>query len=134
MGMDMASWSSNDGLYHIMEVTQKITHVPDIKKHVVVGQIHDASDDIFYASLRNKETFSLSLMALMALPWDSDYQLGTTFTFKVEVYNNEMKFYYNGNLMHTTTTNSFSGAYFKAGMYTLSHHAKEANTGKWREL
>lgn len=117
-GINLASWASNDGLYHVLEVTEKITHVPDVKKHVVVAQIHDASDDIVMLRLETNKLF-LEFNGSDGPTLTSNYTLGTTFTFKIVVYNNEMKFYYNGNLFHTEIQ-TFSGAYFKAGMYTQS--------------
>lgn len=117
-GADMASWASNDGDYHILEVTEKITHTPDVKKHVVVAQIHDASDDIVMLRLENAKLF-LEFNGTDGPAATTTYVLGTEFTFKIIVHNGVMDFYYNGSLFHTATQN-FSGAYFKAGMYTQS--------------
>ncbi len=119
-GEDNASWSSNDGKYHILEIQAKITHYPDVKKHVVVAQIHDADDDIVMLRLETKKLF-LEFNGEDGPVLTSDYQLGDIFTFKIEVYNNVMNFYYNGNQFHSqSVSQSFSGAYFKAGMYTQS--------------
>lgn len=117
-GVDMANWASNDGDYHILEVTEKITHLPVEKEHVVVAQIHDASDDIVMLRLESNKLF-LEFNGSDGPAATTNYVLGTEFTFKIVVHNGVMEFYYNGNLFHTATQ-IFSGAYFKAGMYTQS--------------
>lgn len=119
-GTANASWGSNDGLYHILEVKEKITHYPDVKKHVVVAQIHDAVDDVVMLRLETSKLF-LEFQGVDGPTLTSSYVLGTEFTFKMIVHDNQIEFYYNGNLIHTQTyTTAFSGAYFKAGMYTQS--------------
>ncbi len=117
-GVDQASWASNDGDYHILEVTEKIIHYPDVKHHVVVAQIHDANDDIVMLRLETSKLF-LEFNGSDGPALTTSYVLGTEFTFKIIVHNGTMEFYYNGNLFHTAIQN-FSGAYFKAGMYTQS--------------
>src|SRR6266511_3032166 len=44
-GSTKASWSTTSGT-HTMEISQAVTHLPVVKPHVVVGQIHDAADDV----------------------------------------------------------------------------------------
>jgi hypothetical protein len=117
-GVDMANWASNDGDYHILEVAEKITHLPVEKKHVVVAQIHDTSDDIVMLRLETNKLF-LEFNGSDGPAATTNYVLGTEFTFKIVVHNGVMEFYYNGNLFHTETQ-TFSGAYFKVGMYTQS--------------
>jgi len=113
------SWDSNDGNYHVMEIRQKITHLPEVKKHVVAAQIHDANDDVCMLRLEGQKLFLEFGNKDADLSIDPNYQLGTAFNFKVIVHNNVMQFYYNDELKHTKTL-SFSGAYFKAGVYTQS--------------
>lgn len=117
-GTALASWASNDGKYHVMELTQRINHYPDVKNHVVAAQIHDANDDIFMLRLETKKLF-LEFQGVDGGIATSDYVLGTTYKFKVVVYKDTMKFYFNDALFYTKVQ-SFSGAYFKAGVYTQS--------------
>ena len=49
-----------------------------------------------------------------------NYQLGTPFEAKFVVSGGQIKAYYNGTL-ETTISQSFSGAYFKAGAYTQAN-------------
>ena len=120
------SWDSNDGDYHIIEITQKITHLPEIKKHLVAGQIHDANDDVCMLRLEGKKLFlefglkDENGVNYPDLEIDPNYQLGDVFTFKIVVHNNTMQFYYNDILKHDKEFKAFSGAYFKAGAYTQS--------------
>lgn len=55
-GATNASWSSSTGT-HTMEIEQAITHLPVVKKHIVVGQIHDGSDDVIVFRLEGTKLF-----------------------------------------------------------------------------
>ncbi|UQA57188.1 polysaccharide lyase family 7 protein [Polyangium aurulentum] len=116
-GADNASWSSSSGT-HSMFIDQKITHLPVVKPHIVVGQIHDSSDDVIVFRLEDKKLF-IDLNGNDGPILNSNYTLGTRFTVKFEVSNNQVKCYYNGALKYTYPK-TFSGAYFKAGAYTQS--------------
>ena len=116
-GSSDISWSSGSGK-HTMFIRQKITHLPVKKRHVVVGQIHDSDDDVIVFRLENKKLF-LDIDGKDGPVLTNNYQLGTVFEVSFVVQNNKTKAYYNGNLIHTLNKR-YSGAYFKAGMYTQS--------------
>lgn len=111
------SWSSGSGK-HTMFIRQKITHIPEVKPHVVVGQIHDADDDVIVFRLEGKKLF-VDLNGNDGPVLTNNYILGTTFDVSFVVENNKTKAYYNGKLVYTLKK-SYRGAYFKAGMYTQS--------------
>jgi len=116
-GADRADWSSGSGK-HTMFIRQKVTHLPVEKPHIVVGQIHDGSDDVIVFRLEDEKLF-IDINGNDGPTLDSDYQLGTEFEVKFVVENNQTKCYYNGSLEYTLNQ-SYSGAYFKAGAYTQS--------------
>ena len=122
-GKDKASWSSTAGT-HTMTIDQAITAVPATKKHVVAGQIHDASDDVIVIRLEGQNLY-VNVDGSNKLVLDSAYTLGKRFTVKFEVSGGQTKVYYNGNLAYTLSK-SYSGAYFKAGAYTQSNCSKES--------
>ncbi len=123
-GKDNASWSSKSGT-HTMIIDEAVTAVPKLKKHVVAGQIHDASDDIIvirleypnlYVNVDGKNVFKL----------DSSYTLGKRFTVKFVVHDNKTQVYYNGSSDPVyTLSKSYSSSYFKAGAYTQSNCLRE---------
>lgn len=129
-GTTRASWSTNSGK-HVMTMDLRITHIPDVKRHVVVGQIHDASDDVMMIRLENNRLFVEAEGEDVGL-LDANYQLGSRFTIKIEAENDIIKVYYNQDEKvtydvkdsPTTTGNSKHGCYFKAGMYTQSNTEK----------
>ncbi len=125
-GKDKASWSSTAGT-HTMVLDQAITAVPQTKKHVVAGQIHDANDDVIvirlelpnlYVNVDGKNEYAL----------DSDYTLGKRFTVKFAVNGGQTKVYYNDSADPVYTLDkSYSGAYFKTGAYTQSNCSRESS-------
>lgn len=116
-GQDKAAWSSSSGK-HTMFIDQAVTHLPDVKPHIVVGQIHDASDDVIVIRLEGSKLF-IDLNGDDGPTLTSTYILGTRFTVKLEVEDDATNVYYNGTLKYTYSK-AFSGAYFKAGAYVQS--------------
>lgn len=125
-GATNASWSSGSGI-HTMEIDQAITHLPDVKKHIVAGQIHDADDDVIVFRLENQKLF-IDINGSDGPTLTSSYVLGTRFKVKFVVQNNQTKCYYNDVLMYTHNQ-TYSGAYFKAGAYTQSSCKSGGNPG-----
>lgn len=117
-GASNANWSSGSGT-HSMFIRQAVNHLPVEKPHVVVGQIHDSSDDVTVFRLEGNKLYVTDGDGKVTPAIDDNYQLGTEFTVEFVVQNNQTKLYYNGNLVHTLDQ-SYSGAYFKAGCYTQS--------------
>ncbi len=116
-GATNASWSSSSGT-HIMEIEQAVTHLPDVKKHIVVGQIHDASDDVIVFRLEGTKLF-MDHNGADGVVLDNNYVLGTRFKVKMVVNGNKVYSYYN-DVQKEIYAVSFSGAYFKAGAYVQS--------------
>lgn len=112
-----ASWSSSSGV-HTMFIEEAVTHLPDVKPHIVVGQIHNADDDIIVFRLEKNKLF-IDLNGRMGPVLDDNYTLGKHFAVMFKVHDNQVDCYYNGDLMYAYHT-IFSGAYFKAGAYVQS--------------
>jgi len=118
-GKDKASWSiASGGGTHTMMITQAVTHLPTQKPHVVVGQIHDADDDVIVFRLENKKLF-IDHNGTAGPVLTSDYHLGTKFTVQFVAGGDGVRCYYNGTLIETYPSTA-DGCYFKAGMYTQS--------------
>jgi hypothetical protein len=119
-GKDMASWSSTTGT-STMTIKQKVTHLTTVKPQVVVGQIHDANDDVTVFRLEGSSLWITDGDTTHAHLLTDSYQLGTVFTVKFEVSGGVIKYYYNGQLVPYTQKKNFTGAYFKAGNYLQSN-------------
>ena len=125
-GTKNASWKTKSGV-HTMFIDQAITAVPQIKKHIVVGQIHDASDDVIVIRLEYPKLF-IDINGVNGPTLDPDYVLGKRFTVKFIVSNGKINIYYNGSATPSYTLNkNGSGYYFKAGAYTQSNCTKETS-------
>jgi len=120
-GSGKASWSTTSGT-HTMEITQAITHRPDVKPHVVAGQIHDAADDVIVFRLEGTKLF-IDENGNNGPVLTTNYQLGDIFTVKFVARNGGVECYYNGQYIYQYRV-STSGCYFKAGCYTQSNTTK----------
>lgn len=116
-GRKNASWSSSTGT-HTLFIDQSITHLPLKKPHIVVGQIHDAEDDVIVFRLEKNKLF-VKMDDEKGPVLDENYQLGTRFTVMFKVKNDKTECYYNG-LLKFSYPKAFNGAYFKAGAYVQS--------------
>lgn len=118
-GKDKASWSiASGGGTHTMMITQAVTHLPTQKPHVVVGQIHDADDDVIVFRLENKKLF-IDHNGTAGPVLTNNYHLGTKFTVKFVAGGGAVRCYYNGVYVESYPSTA-TGCYFKAGMYTQS--------------
>jgi len=127
-GKDTASWSTTSGT-HTMFIDEAITAVPETKKHIVAGQIHDASDDVIVIRLEFPKLF-VDINGTTGPTLDANYVLGTRFTVKFVASGGEINVYYNGDSSPSyTLSTSKSGCYFKAGAYTQSNCDKESSCG-----
>ncbi len=127
-----AAWNNTSGT-HTMTLDQAITAVPQTKKHVVAGQIHDADDDVIVIRL---ELPNLYVNVGTNPPGgdqhvytlDSNYTLGKRFTVRFVASGGKTMIYYNGAATPAyTLTRAYSGAYFKTGAYTQSNCSTEAS-------
>ncbi|KKQ51719.1 MAG: Polyguluronate lyase [Parcubacteria group bacterium GW2011_GWD2_38_11] len=125
-GKSLASWATTSGT-HSMFIDAAITAVPKTKKHIVVGQIHDANDDVIVIRLEYPKLF-VDINGQTGPTLDPNYQLGKRFTVKFLASNGQISVYYNGNTTSSyTMKKSSSGNYFKAGAYTQSNCSKETD-------
>jgi Alginate lyase/F5/8 type C domain len=118
-GSSMASWSSTSGT-HTMTIRQQVQTLPSTKPHVVVGQIHDAADDVSVFRVEGSNLYLTNGDDAHFKLITGSFALNTSFEVKFVVSGGQIKAYYNGTLV-STISKSFSGAYFKAGAYTQAN-------------
>lgn len=127
-GTGLAAWSNTSGT-HTMEIDEAITAVPKGKKHIVAGQIHDASDDVVVIRLEFPKLF-VDINGTAGPTLDPAYTLGKRFTVKFVASGGKINIYYNGAAAPAfTLTKSISNSYFKAGAYTQSNCTREQEYG-----
>lgn len=126
-GADKASWNSTSGT-HSLFLDQAITALPFKKKHIVVGQIHDAANDVIVIRLEDRSLY-VNVDSKNVHLLDANYTLGKRFTIRFVVNGDQTKVYYNNSADSAYILNkSYSGAYFKAGAYTQSNCSKEGSS------
>jgi hypothetical protein len=126
-GLVRASWSSTRGT-HTMLIDQAITAVPQTKRHVVAGQIHDSDDDVIVIRLEYPKLY-VHVDGKNVLTLDENYVLGERFTAQFVVSGGKTAVYYNGSTTPVYILNkSYNNAYFKAGAYTQSNCDREGSS------
>lgn len=118
-----ASWSTTVGR-HSMKWTAAVLALPPHKPHIVVGQIHDASNDVLVIRLEANHLF-IDKNGKHLSDLDMDYKLGKEFTIEFVAEHGVISVYYESMMrVHTTVKVKRSGCYFKAGAYTQSNVKK----------
>jgi hypothetical protein len=120
-GQDEASWSSTQGS-HTLWIKQAVTHLTNAKPHVVVGQIHDASNDVTVFRLEGQSLYITDGNTTHAKLLTSGYVLGSVFTVKFIVTQGVISYEFNEMpVANYQQVKSGSGWYFKVGDYTQSN-------------
>ncbi len=127
-GTTQAAWSTTSGK-HTMFIDQAITAVPNGKKHIVVGQIHDGNDVIVIRL--EYPTLLIDIGGTAGPTLDANYTLGKRFTVQFVAENGNIDIYYNGSTTSSYTLNyTTTNAYFKAGAYTQSNCCTESGQAR----
>jgi len=130
-----AAWSSTSGT-HTMTVDTMVTHLPNTKPHLVIGQIHDSADDVSVFRVEGTTLWITDGNTTHGYAVDTNFTIPKRVTIKFEVSGGKIKYYYNGTLLPFTETKSFSGAYFKAGAYTQANctNSSPCDTSNYGEV
>lgn len=134
-GKRLAGWSTTEGT-HTLFIDQAITAIPQAKSHIVVGQVHDAEDDVIVVRLEYPKLF-IDINGDDGPVLDAKYALGKRFTVKFVAQNGQIAIYYNGSALPAyVLKKKGSGYYFKAGAYTQSNCSKEkrCDSGNFGEV
>jgi hypothetical protein len=115
-----AAWSSSKGT-HVMELRQRVTHLPVVKPQVVCGQIHNVTDYLILVELDGSKLY-VRYKDDVAGVLDDGYRLGTYFGLRLVAAGGFVDVYYNGvhKVRHALVA---TGCYFKAGCYVQSSTA-----------
>lgn len=132
-GLDEAAWSTSTGV-HRMRVTQAITRLPEMKPHVVAGQIHDADDDVVMIRLEDETLFVEGGGEELGV-LDPAYALGDPFTVEIVASGGNIEIYYDDAVAPSVTLAvDRDGCYFKAGAYVQSNLEQGDVAGAYGEV
>lgn len=123
-GSDEASWSTTDGT-STMEIDAAVTHLPNDKDQVVVGQIHGEDDDLTVFRFEGTSLYVTKGDDSHYKLVTDDYELGTRFKAKFVAADGKITAFYNGEQVAEIEDDS-SGDYFKAGAYTQANCDKSS--------
>ncbi len=124
-GKSRIKWSNKVGT-HTMEITQAILRLPNGKKEVVVGQVHNTSFDAVVVRLNDKRLF-INTEGAGTYDLNTNYTLGTTFSIKFVAKDGKVYVYYNNSSTPVFTySRALDTAFFKVGMYAQSNCTTEA--------
>jgi hypothetical protein len=113
-----ASWSPTSGT-HVMDLTQRITHLPVVKPQLVCAQIHNETDYLILVELNDHMLYVRYKDAVAGI-LDDNYQLGSYFDMKIQASQGYADVFYNGaQKVHQPL--DAPGCYFKAGCYVQSN-------------
>src|SRR5688500_2041929 len=113
-GTRLASWSGTSGT-HEMAWRVAVESAPTAQPQLVVGQVHDADDDVVQVLYDGKAgAITYRWLGETAGELVSGYQLGTYVDLKIVVSGGTFNLYANGALRASQSRPS-SGMYFKAG-------------------
>ena len=112
-----ASWSPASGI-HVMDLTQRITHLPVVKPQLICAQVHNEADYLILVELDAQKLYVRYKDAVAGV-LDSNYQLGSYFDMKIQASQGHVDVFYNGvHKVHQPM--KAAGCYFKAGCYVQS--------------
>jgi alginate lyase len=121
LGLERASWTTTNGI-HSMEIIQAVTHLPDVKPQIVVGQIHNASSAVLTFRLQDQNLL-IDRVGVKTQLTTNQYTLGDVFSAKFLVHDGTVDCFFNGQYVRTFPVLE-TGCYFKAGCYTQSNTNK----------
>ncbi len=126
------SWSTDDTDPHVMKLRLAITQTPQVKKHVVCAQIHDADDDLMMVRLEGHKLF-VERNGLEEVTLNDNYQLGTVIDVEIKAAAGEVTVSYN-NIEKMRWKISRDGCFFKTGVYTQSNVARGDQANAYGEV
>lgn len=116
-GADEAEWNSGSGA-HSMVVDLMVTALPiGSKPHVVIAQIHDASDDMTAFRLEGSSLWITDGDATHGRLITNSYVLGTRILVGFHIDTGIVTYTFNGKPIPYTQIKKKAGCYFKTGAY-----------------
>lgn len=116
----LAKWSAAKGR-HSITVEGQVNRLTKVRPHVVVAQIHGASDDVTVARVEGDQLWLTDGDNTHGYLLDDAFTLGTRYSIGIDVDGGIITYRYNGKLVPYTLTSSDAGCYYKTGCYLQSN-------------
>lgn len=121
-GAREAAWDVADAKIRRLDLVFAVTHLPEVKPHVVCAQIHDASRDVLMVRLEGSKLL-LERTGREDVVLERKYVLGSAVAVQVEAGAGRIRVWYQDELRADWPENA-RGCYFKAGCYVQSNVSK----------
>lgn len=134
-GAGHAAWSSTTGR-HRMVVEGQVNRLTRVRPQLVIGQIHDAADDVTVFRVEGSNLWSTAGDDPHGHLLDSNFKLGTRYQIGFDVSNGVVSYIYNGNVVPWTLNANVTGCYMKVGAYLQSNptSAPTESTDEYAEV
>jgi hypothetical protein len=124
-GKDLAKWDVVAHLKHTMTWTGSVSETPVAKPQVVIGQIHDAADDVIMIRFTGTPASTLDIMLQGKTHTQIPWKLNQTYTLSIQCIGLEIFVLLNGEeVFKWARSRPLRGCYFKVGAYTQSSPIK----------
>lgn len=134
-GSQLAKWSAAKGR-HSMTVEGQVNRLTKVRPHVVIGQIHGASDDVTVFRVEGDKLWVTNGDEPHGYLLDPAFTLGKRYSIGFDVADGVISYRYNGETVPFTLKSSDAGCYFKAGAYLQSNSksAPSESTDEYTEV
>lgn len=134
-GSQLAKWSAAEGR-HSMSVEGQVNRLTKVRPHVVIGQIHGASDDVTVFRVEGDKLWITNGDEPHGYLLDPAFTLGKRYSIGFDVADGVISYRYNGETVPFTLKSSDPGCYFKAGAYLQSNpkSAPSESTDQYTEV
>lgn len=126
-----AAWSGSSG-HHILREKIKVMHMEADKPEIVVGQMHDSSDDTLQihvtgSSASGPQTWRVKVNGTTAGTLASGISLGQEVALDIDLNGGALNIKIDGTTQYTGNPGYGSGQYFKAGCYPQQNSTDQSN-------
>jgi hypothetical protein len=134
-GLKHASWSSKSGRHRLV-VKGRVNRLTKVRPHVVIGQIHSATDDVTVFRVEGDKLWITNGDNPHGYLLEQAFALGRDYEIGFDVSGGVVSFIYNGKVVPYTVSSTSTSNYFKAGAYLQSNptSAPSESTEEYAEV
>jgi hypothetical protein len=119
-GKAHAAWSCVSGRHRLV-VRGRVNRLTKVRPHVVIGQIHSATDDVTVFRVEADKLWITNGDNPHGYLLDQNFALGKDYEIGFDVSGGVVSFLYNGKVVPYTVSSTSTSNYFKAGAYLQSN-------------
>jgi hypothetical protein len=125
IGSSKAAWNGSSGT-HVLSYRATVIHMEDDKPEMVIGQMHDGSDDTLQIRCEGT-TWRASINGTEHSTTLGNFPWGTEVAIEIRVSNGTLTIKVNGTTKITANPGYGSGQYFKLGCYAQQNSTDQNN-------